>query len=419
MFKFIHAADIHLDSPLRGLARYEGAPVERIRGATREAFKNLIELTMSEEADFLLIAGDLYDGDWKDYNTGLFFAFQMTRLREAGIKVFLVTGNHDATSQISRQLRVPDNVVRFSSRKPQTVVLDHLGVAIHGQGFGKAAVTEDLSAAYPSAVPGLFNIGALHTSATGREGHEPYAPCTIDGLIAKEYDYWALGHVHKREILCRDPFIVFPGNIQGRHIRETGVKGCTVVSVDAGRIKMVEHRPLDVLRWCSKQLDASELDSPEEVLDLAAAAIREELDCADGCLLAVRLQIGGVSRAHSDLVLQAGRWTSEIRMAATDISGGSVWIEKIIIQTQSRSNLDEMIKRDDAIGGLLRSIQQLSAESREFDELLDQFSEFLRRLPPELQHGDEAIDIQEPATRRQIIEDVKQILVGRLLAQGS
>jgi len=125
MFKFIHAADIHLDSPLRGLARYEGAPVEKIRGATRQALKNLVDLAITEEVDFLLIAGDLYDGDWKDYNSGLFFAAQMTKLREAGIRVFIIAGNHDAGSQISRQLRMPDNVVRLSTKKPQTIVLDH------------------------------------------------------------------------------------------------------------------------------------------------------------------------------------------------------------------------------------------------------------------------------------------------------
>ncbi len=110
MIKFIHTADIHLDSPLRGLEYYEGAPVDSIRGATRQAFKNLVELAISEKVDFVLIAGDLYDGDWKDYNTGLFFASQMTNLREAGIRVFIVSGNHDAASQISRQLRMPENV---------------------------------------------------------------------------------------------------------------------------------------------------------------------------------------------------------------------------------------------------------------------------------------------------------------------
>ena len=417
MLRFIHAADIHLDSPLRGLARYDGSPVERIRGATRQAFKNLVDLAITEEVDFLLIAGDLYDGDWKDYNTGLFFASQMSKLREAAIKVFIIAGNHDAASQISRQLRMPDNVVRLSTKKPQTIVLDDLGVAIHGQGFARAAITEDLSAGYPNALDGLFNIGMLHTSATGREGHEPYAPCTVEGLLAKSYDYWALGHVHKREVLHEDPPIIFPGNVQGRHIRETGTKGCTLVTVDEGRISLVEHRARDVLRWFVQEVDVTGLDSAEEVVDAVCSSVKGQMDDCDGQLLALRLRIFGLCRAHSELMLHTDRWVNEMRMSATDISGGNVWIEKIRIQTQSRSSFDEMMKRDDAIGGLLRSIQQLGAHDEEFLSILEEFQDFRRKLPPELQYGDEAIDLQDGELRSEIIEDVKQILIGRLLSQ--
>ena len=94
MLKFLHAADIHLDSPLHGLERYEGAPVEELRSATRRAFDNLIELAIAEDVSFVLLAGDLYDGDWKDYNTGLYFVGQMRKLKEAGIRVFIVSGNN-------------------------------------------------------------------------------------------------------------------------------------------------------------------------------------------------------------------------------------------------------------------------------------------------------------------------------------
>lgn len=144
-FTFLHAADVHLDSPLLGLERYEGAPVEYVRGAARRAFQNLVQLALDEEADFLLIAGDLYDGDWRDSNTGLFFASQAARLKEAGIGVYLIRGNHDAASQITCQLRLPENVFDFSTREPETKVDDDLGVAIHGQGFHTQAVLDDLS----------------------------------------------------------------------------------------------------------------------------------------------------------------------------------------------------------------------------------------------------------------------------------
>ena len=171
MFKFLHAADLHLDSPMRGLERYEGAPIEQIRGATRRALENLVQLALEEGVRFVIIAGDLYDTDWKDYNTALFLSKQMSRLRMAGIRAFVVTGNHDAGSQITRTMSMPENVKFMSPKRPETVVINDLGVAIHGQGFAERTVREDLSAGYPAARKGLFNIGILHTAATGREGH--------------------------------------------------------------------------------------------------------------------------------------------------------------------------------------------------------------------------------------------------------
>ena len=192
MFKFLHAADIHLDSPLQKLEQYEGAPVRELRQATRRAFENLIELAIAEKVDFVLIAGDLYDGDWKDYNTGLYFISRITKLNDANIPVYIITGNHDAASAITKTLRLPDNVKMFPTDKPCTFKLEEVGVAIHGQGFATPAVKKDLSAGYPVAVAGYFNIGMLHTCATGREGHEPYAPCTVAALESKGYDYWAL-----------------------------------------------------------------------------------------------------------------------------------------------------------------------------------------------------------------------------------
>lgn len=248
MFKFLHAADIHLDSPLLRLDVYEGAPAADIRGATRRAFENLVQTALAETVDFVLLAGDVYDGNWKDYNTGLHFASRLARLREAGIPVLLAAGNHDAASSISRSLRLPDSVRVFPHDRPATVVLEPVNVAVHGQGFGTPAVRVDLSRGYPPPVPGCFNVGLLHTAVNGREGHEPYAPCTLAALREKGYDYWALGHVHQHEVLSEAPLVVFPGNTQGRHARETGPKECVLVTVDDADRTAVDFRPLDIVR---------------------------------------------------------------------------------------------------------------------------------------------------------------------------
>ena len=248
MFKFIHAADIHLDSPLRGLEQYEGAPVQEIRDAARRALANLVDLAIDQEVAFVLIAGDLYDGDWRDYNTGLYFVDQVRRLREANIPLYLISGNHDAANRMTRTLRMPDNVTFFSADAPETALIPELDVAIHGQSFATAAVYEDLSEGYPVAKSGYFNVGVLHTCASGREGHDRYAPCSLEGLKAKGYDYWALGHIHIREILSEQPIIAFSGNIQGRHIKETGAKGCLLVTVNDDQSMQADFRALDCKR---------------------------------------------------------------------------------------------------------------------------------------------------------------------------
>jgi DNA repair exonuclease SbcCD nuclease subunit len=255
MFRFIHAADPHLDSPLRGLEAHEGAPVETLRGATRKAFENLVNLAIDEAVNFVVIAGDLYDGDWKDYSTGLFFRGQMVKLQAKGIPVYLIAGNHDAASVISKKLTLPENVHVFSTRTAETMEVPGLAAVIHGRGFPHRAVPENLAVDYPAAVPGKFNLGLLHTSLTGRPDHDTYAPCSEQDLRNKGYAYWALGHIHQPEVISEDPWIVFAGNCQGRHARETGPRGCRLVTVkDSLEVASAEWRDLDVVRWQSVEV---------------------------------------------------------------------------------------------------------------------------------------------------------------------
>jgi exonuclease SbcD len=417
MFKFLHAADIHLDSPLRGLEQYDGAPVEQIRGATRRALANLVELAIAERVAFVLFAGDLYDGDWKDYNTGLFFAMQMTKLREAGIQAFIIAGNHDAASQVTRYLRLPENVTMFSVQQPETVRLAACDVAIHGQGFGKRAVTDDLSAAYPDPDPRLFNIGLLHTSVDGREGHEPYAPCSLGGLLSKGYHYWALGHVHTREILYRDPWVVFPGNIQGRHVREVGPKGCTLVTVRHDQVVSADHRDLDVLRWLICNVDVSGARTGDDVVEHVRQALVRELADGSDRPLATRIRLMGACQAHGEFSANLDRWTNEIRTVATDVSNGTLWIEQVKLQTRTQADLDQMLARDDALGDLLRALLEWETDEPFLAEVAGEFQQLSRKLPIELRSGDDPVDLDNPQGLRQAIEDVKPLLLARLLSQ--
>ena len=414
--KFIHAADIHLDSALHGLERYEGAPVEEIRSATRRAFDNLIELAIDEQVAFVLLVGDLYDGDWKDYNTGLYFVERMGRLRDASIRVFIVAGNHDAASQITKHLRLPDNVTLFSTRKPERVVLDDLGVSICGQGFATRAVTDDISQGYPQGDPQLLNIGLLHTCLDGKPGHEPYAPCTVDGLRSKGYQYWALGHVHKREEVSQDPWIVFPGNIQGRHIREIGPKGCTLVTVNAGEIVAVEHRDLDVMRWSICELDVSAAETVDDIYEQVREGLQLALDAAEGRPVAVRLVLYGACSAHLKLHADRERWIQEYRALATGLGGAGIWLEKVSIKTKPAISTDEVLERDDALSGLLRAIHDMELDSSILDELADEMSVLRQKLPAELLAGNDPFDPTNPEFLKETLEDIKELLVNRLLS---
>jgi exonuclease SbcD len=418
MFKFIHAADIHLDSPLLGLQRYPGAPYEEIRGATRRALENLVDLAITEGVDFILLAGDLYDGDWKDYNTGLFFVSRMAKLREAGIKVFIVAGNHDSASSLTKHLRMPENVKMFFEREPETVVCQEIGAAIHGQSYRSKAVTDDLSANYPDRIHELFNIGLLHTSLDGRPGHENYAPCSLGALISKGYDYWALGHVHKREVIFEDPWVLFPGNIQGRHIKETGVKGCTIVTVQDGRVVFADHKNLDVLRWSLCQVDSTGADSANSVVDHIVTSLEEELLRCDDLPLAVRIKVHGPCRAHGEFSKNIEKWTYEIRAAATDVSGEKIWVEKILFETQTVADLDEMLARDDAFGSFLRGIKDLSSDEDNLSAIVSEFSSLYHKLPLEIREGEDAIDLAAPETFSRAIDKVKELLIARLLIKG-
>lgn len=412
--KFVHAADIHLDSPLSGLEHYEGAPVEGVRGATRGALRNLVELCLAEEVDFLLIAGDIYDGDWKDYNTGLFFVSQMARLAREGIGVGLIRGNHDAASQITKNLRLPEGVFELDTKDPETRIFENLGVAIHGRGYPKRDVTEDISAGYPDAARDLFNVGLLHTAIDGREGHDLYAPCSVEGLISKGYEYWALGHVHKREVLSKDPWIVFPGNLQCRHARETGPKGATLVSVEDGAVISVEHRELDVVRWVACDIDCGNAASGHEVVDLVQQGVAAQVEAASDRTLAVRVKIVGTSKAHKDLCRDPEHWINQIRSAVLDL-GSEVSVEKILFHTRTPIDLDALLKHDDPVAGLLRSLRELRGDPERLKDLLKEFGDLKIKLPAEYRQLDHALDFGDPASLEPLLDDVEQLLVPRLL----
>jgi exonuclease SbcD len=411
--KFIHAADLHVDSPLRGLDGYEGAPVQRLRGATRQALVALVDLAIDEQVDFVILAGDIYDGNWADFRTGLFFRDQMVHMTREGIRVYIVKGNHDAESQITKQLPPVDGVHVFKSTSSETCTIDDLGVALHGRSFPNRAVPEDLVEHYPAARPGLFNIGVLHTSLNGRAGHDPYAPTTVEALCAKGYDYFALGHVHAREVVREhDPRIVYPGNLQGRHAKETGPKGCELVTVTGGAITAAQFVPLDVVRWHQLQLDAGGAADVNALRQRFLAAASELVAGERERLHALRVIVHGQSALHRLEAEQPGTIAAAIQAGTQDFDEADLWVEEVRLDLRSPLDRGAALARADAVGEVVQLVDDIAASDERLREWALAQLGGLGTLPPSLADCDPAA--LDPALLRALLADAEATVLAHL-----
>ena len=414
MIRFIHAADPHLDSPLQGLEAHEGAPVEVLRGATRRAFENLVNLAIEESVDFVVIAGDLYDGDWKDYSTGLFFRAQMVRLQSKGTPVYLIAGNHDAASVITKKLSLPENVHVFSTRTTESLEVAGHPVTIHGRGFPNRAVPENLAIEYPMAVPGRFNLGLLHTSLTGRPGHDTYAPCSVAELREKGYGYWALGHIHQPEVINKDPWIVFAGNCQGRHIKETGQRGCRLVTVsDSLQVAGVEWRSLDVVRWEELNVDLSGVETETDATRLVGDAMGKAVTAAEGRLVAARIVLSGTTQLHGSLHRNDEHWNAQFQASAQDLGAEAIWIERITVSTSPVYDIAQLAERD-ALTKIV--VSNLNETDHQPILLPPEIEELLSVMPLEIRtQVEDELNGEQRAT---VLSDVRAIILDALATNG-
>lgn len=410
-FRFLHAADIHLDSPLKGLGLIDGAPAEKIRQASREAFSKLVDLAIASQVDFVLLAGDIFDNDQPTLMARRFFLKQIGRLTECEIPVYLIWGNHDAKNAVFKKNELPTNLFCFDATKPETVILEALHIALHGQSYREGAVNENLVKNYPQAIEDKFNIGLLHTSLEGNDGHNNYAPCDLSDLKMKGYDYWALGHIHQRQEVCREPYVVYPGNTQGRHIHESGSKGCLLVEVSDFEVRKTSFHPLDCLRWERIGVNVTGLLTFDEVANASKKQIEKVRSSHDPLFLVGRLFLQGVTPLHWKLHTGAFTVRENLEDYLWDLRD-RFWLEEIKLETQPEQTLEE---RQDGLGDLVAALRQTASNPEFCRTVSTHCQEFLEALPEKIRLEDKELGVLAEGQLEDLLDEVQDFIIGRLM----
>ncbi|MEQ1715659.1 MAG: DNA repair exonuclease [Hyphomicrobium sp.] len=411
-FSFVHAADLHLGSPLLGLALKDEELACRFAAASRRAFTDLVTHAIDEKVSFLILAGDIYDGELKDASVALFFNREVARLHRAGIPVYIVKGNHDAESVVTKSVTLPENVLVFPTAKSTTFRIDDLKVALHGRSFPDRSVSDNYAITYPTPVPGWFNIGVLHTSCDGRPGHATYAPCTVQDLIARGYQYWALGHVHEHEILLRDPLIVFPGNLQGRSIRECGPKGACIIQVSDGQVDKIEHVAFDHARFGNLSVPLDNIDTEAAALSAISHELAKVAASADGRMLALRVTLRGATPLHHAFNADPQRVTEEVQAIAQH-HHEEIWLEKFRIATS------EPVGTSDPDGSQLLDLSSMLDGLDRDPEVLRSATEIIAQVTSKLPGTIDTDQMAILADTSELIEHARSLILGRLLPAGA
>ncbi|NPD18843.1 metallophosphoesterase family protein [Alterinioella nitratireducens] len=324
MTKILHTADVHLDSPLRSLALRDPELRDRVRTSSRTALTRIIDIALAEDVAALLIAGDLFDGAERSARTASFLTLQLERLREHGIRVFYIKGNHDAENPLTGELTLPDNVHVFDGRGCKVQLAED--VWIHGVSFANRHAPESLLPKFPAPVEGAVNIAILHTSLAGAEGHDPYAPCTVGDLTDAGFDYWALGHVHRRQVHSKAPWVVMPGTPQGRDIGEPGPKSATLLTID--KAIEIEEVPTSAVEFLHLQIDATDTDSDDALRDMLRRTLRDTARNLVSESAVIRLQLTGRTRRRWQVLRDQDVWKEAAAQYARET--GRLWLEKVV-----------------------------------------------------------------------------------------
>ncbi|MFW6150439.1 MAG: metallophosphoesterase family protein [Chloroflexota bacterium] len=372
--RFIHCADLHIDSPFKGISETRPDIGKALQRATHESFHNIVDLALREEVDFVVIAGDVFDSADRSLRAQLKFRDEVQRLASRGIEVFLTCGNHDPLSGWSAMLEWPEGMYTFSGDCVESHVVRKDGEALArvcGISFSERDVYENLARKFESVEGDIPCVGVLHATVGAVSGHEPYAPCVIDDLCGKGVSYWALGHVHARSVLREEePAVAYPGCSQSRHPNERGEKGCYLVTLEPGAPPFIQFIPTDMVRYCWEELDVSGCGY-DEILGRIEDRSNQIAQAMDGRHVVLRVTLTGRTTLHGALQTM-GAMDELLEQVRERLSGRSpwVWLEKVVLGTAGFYDVETLRRGEDFVADVISVFDELErAEEPEWEEM--------------------------------------------------
>jgi exonuclease SbcD len=416
---FLHIADLHLDSPFKGLRSTAPYIGERVRESTFDAMRKMVRLAIQLHVDFVIISGDTFDVADRSLRAQIRFQNALKELADHNIQTYIVHGNHDPENGRRAQLKWPDGVHFFASTHVETIDVSKpdrgIIAQVHGISYGNAVVKDNLALQFHRSAQAVYQVAILHANVDGDAEHEHYAPCSKQDLLQAGMDYWALGHVHTRKVIHEHPHIVYPGNTQGRSIRELGAKGCYHVQVDEQGKSTLTFHELDYVRWFLESMSIANLEDEQTLRDAMYVKMNEVRQQANGRDAIVRLKLEGRGSLHrslqqtkflDDLIAE---WHDEelatvkrTKNASMSSSGrgvqltfqlldsneyeseGIVWIESIENHTGNDLDMQLLLQEPSFIGDVLRTAQALRDDDSALDRLAQEMLATLKDLPPHL-----------------------------------
>ena len=407
MIKILHTADIHLDSPLRSLALRNADLRDTVAAASRAAFSLLIDFALSEQVAALLIAGDLFDGKERSARTGAFLTTELDRLRAAGIMVFYIKGNHDAENPITGTLDLPDNVHVFDARGGKVKLAED--VWIHGVSFAERHAADSLLPRFKEPVEGAVNIAMLHSSLAGAPGHDIYAPCSVTDLIGMGFDYWALGHIHKRQVHSEAPWVIMSGIPQGRDIGEAGPKSASLLTIENGLIDVTEV-PTSIVDFIQTTLDVSEAENDDALRAMLRKHLAEQRNEIKAPTSVLRLTLSGRPARYWQILRDRDVWLEQVNDVARVI--GDIWIDKLLFDLSAPETAEDTVSATNELWSTMEAISSepgfAAISQEEVETILQDLPATLReRLMPDETARDALVEQLAKAGANRVLARMK------------